>query len=362
MQRFGKIGLALGFSMKALHDTLGADFGKPYYKDIVRRGAINQEIDRQIYDLYHEIGIGFRDPFPRVTVEPFGHRFVPAMYGCECHYSTDGDPWGEAHPLTEEVVFSLPAWTVERLEKSEPVREVLSQYRYLTQHFPKPDDGQLGEFNPHYRTWSSLQNLGSVINNAFSIQGNEFLMNYITNPQLVHALYKNILQLMLLCLDYFPKIDGSPLKHVFVGNCTVAMISPSQYRSLNFPYDRQIMEFARQKGADFLMHQDSGATPHLENYTGFNSLQALDFGQDTDFEKLVRLFPTASVNCIVFPNWVYDSSLENIEEEFTRIMTIGKTLPSLSFTLYEIDTFLTKDKIFAFYEIFRRCLEKVQLN
>lgn len=359
MQRFGKVGLAFGFSAKVIHDLLGVNFDQSYYFDINHRVVTNLEIDRQIYDLYHEIGIGFKNPFPRLTIEPFGHRFIPAMYGCKCYYSKDGEPWGEVNPLSEEEIYSLKPWTFARLEKSEPVQKVLSQYNFLIQHYSFPEERLFGEFNPHYRVWSSLQNLGSVINNAFSIQGNEFLMNYLMNSNLVNLLYKNILQLMLLCLEFFPKIDSSPLKNVFIGNCTVAMISPQQYRDINYQYDLKIMEFARLKGAHFLIHQDSGVTPHLENYASFKYLHALDFGQDTDFKKLVKLFPSVSLNCILFPSWIYEASCEEISDQLLQIMTLAKDLPSLSFTLYEIDTLLTKEKIFMFYEIFKKCIERI---
>ena len=100
------------------------------------------------------------------------------------------------------------------------------------------------EFNPHCRGMSSLQNLGSVINTAFSIQGQQLLLYYAVDPDAVR-LYGNITQLMLLCLDRFPKVDGWPLKDIFLGNCTVSMISPRQYAALNEGEDRRLMEYAR---------------------------------------------------------------------------------------------------------------------
>ena len=69
-------------------------------------------------------------------------------------------------------------------------------------------------------------------------------MHYVTEPDLVHKLYANIVQLMLLCLDYFARVDGWPLRDIFVGNCTVAMISPAQYAAFNESHDRRLMEYA----------------------------------------------------------------------------------------------------------------------
>ena len=46
-----------------------------------------------------------------------------------------------------------------------------------------------------------------------------------TSP-VFRRLYKNISALMLRCLEFFPRIDNRALNNIFVGNCTVSMISP----------------------------------------------------------------------------------------------------------------------------------------
>ena len=69
-------------------------------------------------------------------------------------------------------------------------------------------------YNPHYQPLSSLQNLGSVINSAVSVFGEEVLLLYEDDPALLRALYRNITDLMLLCLDWFPRLDGRRLASV----------------------------------------------------------------------------------------------------------------------------------------------------
>ena len=54
----------------------------------------------------------------------------------------------------------------------------------------------------------------------------ELLLAYVTSPDSVRKLYANITQLMLIALPYFAELDGEPPKEVFVGNCSVSMISP----------------------------------------------------------------------------------------------------------------------------------------
>ena len=202
---------------------------------------------------------------------------------------------------------------------------------------------------------SAVQNLGSVVNTGFSIQGQQLFLDYLDDPESVRKLYANITELMLLALDRFAAADGWPLADVFLGNCTVSMISPGQYAALNWPADRRVMDYARSIGARFMMHQDSAANPHLENYARFDYLHAFDLGQDTDFERLARLCPEASVNCILFPAWVGATAPDALCAELTRLMRQGGRFPAFSFSLYDVDTELGGERLFEFFEIFRQC-------
>jgi hypothetical protein len=356
MRTFRRFRLGIGVTYKLLHDRFGFHFGERYHRDLDYRIKTTMEIDRAVFDAYGDLGLGYENPFPRASIEPFGHRFMPAMYGCPVGYADDADPWSRPRVLSAEEIDALPPWTVERFEASEPVQTVLSQYRELKSRYEPyrvPDK----EFNPHYRGMSSLQNLGSAINTAFSVQGDRLLMDYVDAPETVRKFYTNITQLMLLCLDRFVKEDGWPLTDIFVGDCTVAMISPRQYAARNASEDRRLMDYARSIGARFMIHQDSDVNPHLENYAALEYAQAFDFGQDTDFEKLARLRPEASVNCILFPAWIASHSPDDIREELLRLMRIGKAFSSFSFTCLELDEKLDGDVIRAFFDIFAKCTD-----
>jgi hypothetical protein len=206
---------------------------------------------------------------------------------------------------------------------------------------------------------SSLQNLGSVINTGIAVLGNDLLVQYIDNPDMVRTFYGNVTDLMLLCLRYFPAFDRQPLIDMFVGNCSVAMISPAQYVAMNFASDLRLATYAREIGARFLMHQDSAVNPHLENYARLGCVQGLDVGQDTDFERVYRLFPDAAVNCILFPNWVRDASPADIREEIRRLMKIGRRFREFSFSLCEIDEAIAGRKVFELHEIVQTEAERL---
>ena len=88
------------------------------------------------------------------------------------------------------------------------------------------------------------------------------------------------------------------------------------------------------RGDRSAVHDASGLqhNAHLENYARLEYLHALDIGQDTDFEKVARLFPKAEVNCILFPAWIESHSMDEIRAELLRLMDLGnvfRRFPSL---------------------------------
>jgi hypothetical protein len=317
------------------------------------------EIDRLVWEAFGGLGLGFEEPFPRATIEPFGHRFVPVLYGSDCVYSSAEEPAARHRELDPARLASLPGWTPERFEASDAVREVSAQLRTLQARY----GDRLGDFagrmgwNPHYQPLSSLQNLGSVINTAVSVFGESILLLYEDDPALLRAFYRNVTDLMLLSLDRFPKLDGRRLDHVFVGDCTVAMISPRQYETCNLAFDAELSRYAATIGAEFLVHQDSAVTPHLSNYARLQPVGALDIGQDTDFAEAARLFPGAAASCILFPGWIASTPVREMETELTRLMRLGRRYRSFTFSIFEVDPALAAGKINEFHDVFRRCAE-----
>jgi hypothetical protein len=357
-QNFGSFGLSMGLTPRLLRERFGLDYGERFHKDILYRIETLMEMDRSVWDSFREIGLGYREPFPRATIEPFGHRFVPVLYGSPCLYSAGEEPVAVLRRLDPQELRELPPWTAESLKATEAVREVIAQYRAARQRY-----GDLAAFaermgyNPHYQPLSCQQNLGSVINTAVSVFGQEALLFYVDDPQLLKAFYRHITDLMLLCLGLFSEEEGRRPAELFVGNCTVAMISPQHYEECNLACDRKLSEYACSIGARFLVHQDSDVTPHLENYARLGYVQDLDFGQDTDFRKAAELFPGYRANCILFPSWIASTSAEAMREELLRIMKAARGFSRFSFSIFEVDPALAEGKIFEFYEIFRRCCQ-----
>lgn len=350
---FGRYSLSIGLTPSLLHSRYGLDYGGRFHRDVAWRMRQVMEIDRLVHADFGSIGLGFPEPFPRATLEPYGHRFVPAMLGCTMSYAAGEDPSSLRRAFDPEEIRRMPAWTPQRFEAAEPVRVVLEQARWAREHCDRAEAERRLGFNPHAQPLTSLQNLGSVINTAVSVFGEDALLLGLDEPDLLRAFYGNVTDLMLLCLERFPRVDGRTLHTVFVGNCSVAMISPAQYLGANLEHDMRLAAYSRGIGARFLVHQDSGATPHLAGYTRLGKVDGIDFGQDTDWEAAARAFPGAEANCILLPSWIRAHTREDIREELHRLMSIGSAFPRFTFSLLELDGELAEHRIFEICEEMR---------
>lgn len=231
----GRFKLGLGFNNDYMNRVWGFDLSERFHKDPEFRVRTIMEIDRAVYEDFGHIGIGYSKPKPRPSVEPFGHRLMPAMMGCKCRFSSDGEPWAIPNPLSDDQVLALPEWNRELVEAAEPMKETASQNRYL---------------QAAYGVAGNLRNLGSAMNTALSMMGEELLVRYLESPDIVRQLFRSITKLTVLCLEYIEQLDGrnggEPLG---LGNCSVTMISPGDYLRCNLEMDSWFHQYCRQRGS-----------------------------------------------------------------------------------------------------------------
>jgi len=66
----------------------GLEFGEEYHFDPVSRTEQDREMLRILHDRFGSLGIGQKDPKARPHLDICGHRFLPALLGCEIVYQT----------------------------------------------------------------------------------------------------------------------------------------------------------------------------------------------------------------------------------------------------------------------------------
>ncbi len=107
---------------------------------------------------------------------------------------------------------------------------------------------------------------------------------------------------MLLCLEILSRpLTGRTLHTVFVGDCTVAMISPAQYAAMNLEPDSRLASFARPSGRGSSFTRTRGSRLTWRTTRGWGASRASISGRTPTGKPRRGYSRGAEANCIIFP-------------------------------------------------------------
>lgn len=153
------------FSEAWFHTNYGMTFGEKYCTDPVYRTEQDREARRVLYERFGPAGIGQKDPPPHPHLEVCGHRFLPALFGCEIIFQDDQAP--SYHHLPIQSAAEIAALTRPDLESSRWVQEFRRQGAILLEKYGWTD--------------ASI-NFGGPLNGAVAILGNQGLLYLSESP------------------------------------------------------------------------------------------------------------------------------------------------------------------------------------
>ena len=172
--------LNLGFSNEWWNLNYGIDFSEKTHMDPIKKVRQQDFMDSIMREKF---GVwGFLENItgtavlsrPSVAVEPYGHRFIPAMFGASVNYKYNQAPWAVTSVLEKDYIMELNPATEEQFSKSPIVREISRQCNILNDNGIK---------------CSAQQNLGSVMNTAIYLRGMDLFFDFKDNPEMVRRLF-----------------------------------------------------------------------------------------------------------------------------------------------------------------------------
>ncbi len=329
------------FSPYWWNKNYGIEFTREFYqnqvlrvKTIGRMEKILGERFPRLKELWEKTSF-----FDNPCVEPYGHRFGPALFGCNIRYKNDQTPWSENNILSENDIMEMPLMTMDEFKENEVVKFAFEQAESLKKVLGKC---------PY------VQGVGGIANTVIYLRGMKLFTDFYDNPEMVRKLYSIVTNAIVLANDYYQELDGT-IHGRILGNCSVSMLSPAIYREFNYHYDRVIMEKARTDRATFNIHQDSNVTPFIEVYKLFDYLHSFDVGGDTDIGKFRDGFPDVTLNIWVYNSFLYKSSIDEIYAEIKRMKKEGGPEDKLGFSFSDIDDHTSDEKINALYDAIFNC-------
>lgn len=327
--------LNLGFSNEWWNLNYGIDFSEETYLDPLKKALQQDQMNSIMAERFAKWGfLGNIDSTatlsrPSVAVEPYGHRFIPAMFGAPVNYKYNQAPWAITTVLDKDFIMSNKPISEKEFSESQPVREIARQCCIL---------------RDNARECSAQQNMGSVMNTAIYLRGQDLFLDFDDSPEMVRKLFSLITNMMLVSYEYFCKIDRqkSPLG---VGNCSVAMLSPRIYEEFVLPYDMEIMKYAKVAGVPFMIHQDSKVDPFIKSYKKFNYLVSFDIGCDTDVKSFRREFPDINLNVFVYTSLLHEKNEKELYDFFLSVAENGAPLGKIGFSVFDVDNGVPMSKI-----------------
>jgi len=219
--------------------NFGIIFNENYFFDPQTRVEVEQQHRQILFDRFGNLGLGEKNAEAKPVMGPVhiaAGFVISSLLGCEVKFNDDNPPEVLPREMTEEEVMSLKVPDVKNtypMNKILPIMDVLEKkYGFVE-----------GDIN-----WQGLLNV------AIELRGQNFLMDYYTNPELVHHLLKVIYETTVQVVDMIKKRTGSSSMAVnrIVGrvnkainmhsNCSVTMISKETYNEFHLPYELKLAE------------------------------------------------------------------------------------------------------------------------
>jgi hypothetical protein len=270
------------FSPTWFHYNFGVDYCEQTWADAVERAERGRELARSLFARFGDVGIGCKDPDPNPNVsDAYGNYFMPALFGCEIVYPADQAPGNVRLDASFEEMREL---RVPDFAESPVIRRALSEADALKARYGFCHGGIC---------------MGSPINVAMNVYGEQFLMACALEPEIAQHVLRVIAECEFklyreVCAAIAP--DEFPLPGMVFGygNCPAVVFSPRMYREVILPVDKWV----RGQVAEFHLHHCGVFDDYIDIYAELTPA-SLDIGGGSDYHAIRKAFPDTPCSLIV---------------------------------------------------------------
>ena len=299
--------LIISFAPNWYHVARGIDFSEHWHTDPFYRQQTCVQMKRAMTETlpeYNPLDIG--DSFtyencPATLSAAYGVSFIPAIFGKTVEYYPNNWPAAKGHYLDDEEVKKL---TVPDINNNSFFQNFLGQLKKISEK-----EGQI----------TGQLNYQGILNIALKLRGEQIFIDMMTAPLLSEHLFTVVTETLITVIKkiyQIQKASGAEIADHFVtSNCTVNMISGPTYHKHLLKFDKKLAESFKHFG----IHNCAWKVdPYLESYAQIPNVAYLDFGIDSDFKKIRKLFPRTRRSLMYDPERLIDESV-NFVEDFKKI-------------------------------------------
>lgn len=320
-----------GFTPAWFRQYMALDYREPWHTDPELRRRSFVEMGRVLNAQFPSLRLG-GEPALAVGSISQVHTCVlmSDLFGQETQYHAETWPNHRPRPLTDTEAASLMVPDFRRA----PVFEDLLRQMDLIARTWGPITGEL--------------NFQGVLNTAFRLRGEELFVDMALAPARAHRVLNVVFETMLAVIDavYARQAQSGVVRDFFVtANCVVNMISPEQYREFVMPYDRRLAAHFPLFG----IHNCAWRVdPYAAAYAEVHELSYLDFGFNSDFALLKRLFPRTALCAMYSPVALANDCEATMRAELQRL---HDALGRCKIIVGDIEADTPPERLLAFYRI-----------
>ena len=329
------------------HKTAGLSFDRSFYLDAQARIENDVLMRKVLYQRYGDLGLGEPDPQPRPVIGSLyvaGGFVIPALLGAEILFTPDAAP----QPLP----MRLTSDQIERLEKVDfrqvwPMNELIAQMDSLEAEW-----GYLvGDLNTD-----------GLLNAAYHLYGADLFADFHAAPQRVQQLLELIGELIVDVAEYVRGRAGSCSiavnrmvaqvdRRLFLhANCSVPMISPKSYRSIQLPIEQKMA----QRLQPFGIHHCGDSLQRYASAYRELPLAFIDVGWGSDVVACRQALPETFFNLRLSPVRMLTCTPQEIARDTEYLLQAAGPLELAGVCCINMDYGTPDDNLFAMVEVVER--------
>jgi len=221
-----------------------------------------------------------------------------------------------SHPWCElETVAQVEALRIPDIRQCPGYAQKLRKYRDLAARFDGVIPGRRVGF-----LWGQCgKAIASPMNMVFDLVGEEVFVRMLTDPELVHAYFRKVMDIHAMLWEVKREVEGQDFTSSYLADCTNTMLSPETFVEFALPRNR---EFA-QRFPRLESHNCGVVTHLLAHIAAYGPFQWVEIGWGTDlsrarefFGESVLLMPRLGVNFMqsFTPEQVYARTVEILHQ------------------------------------------------
>ncbi len=280
-----------------LHDKGGFIFDESYYMNPLYRLEQDKKMNQLTRNIFGQYPIYPMEAnlmqAPYVTdrqvlvggIQP--NLILAALLGAKFIFPPDKDSDVQGQPLLNiDNDTILP--TAESVLQHPLIRKFDEDIRLIQKEHP-----DLEVIPPFFWDNSGRATIHGIITTSFKLIGDEAMMMFFTNPELLKSVHQWIDDTYSLLIDHYSKLAEIPVTSVHVGECSGTMISNEQYLEFIIPYVDQLGD-----RFDNIRLHSCGISDHiLDAITSIKKLGIIDTGSNTSVKKIREMMgPEFEIN------------------------------------------------------------------